>query len=42
VKFHDLVTVFLNGSGGIEHTINEAGTPTVGVFGTSNVVSYPA
>jgi hypothetical protein len=42
VTFHDLVTVFLNGSGGIEHTINEAGTPTVGVFGTSNVVNYPA
>jgi hypothetical protein len=42
VVFHDMVTVFLNGSGGIEHTINEAGTATVGSFGTSYVVRYPA
>lgn len=42
VVFHDAVTVFLNGSGGIEHTINDAGTATVGVFGTSYVVKYPA
>jgi hypothetical protein len=41
VRFHDLITVFLNGSGGIEHTINDAGTPCVGSFSTSNVVSYP-
>jgi hypothetical protein len=41
VQFHDMVTVFLSGSGGIEHTINDAGTPVVGSFGTSNVVSYP-
>ncbi|MEV4754888.1 adenylyl cyclase [Micromonospora sp. NPDC049559] len=41
VRFHDMVTVFLNGSGGIERTINEAGVPVVGSYGTSNVVSYP-
>ena len=41
VKFHDAVTVFLNGSGGIEHTINEAGVPEIGVFGTSYVTTYP-
>jgi predicted oxidoreductase len=41
VQFHDMVTVFLSGNGGIEHTINDAGTPVVGSFGTSNVVSYP-
>lgn len=41
VRFHNMVTVFLNGSGGIERTINEAGTPVVGSYGTSNVVSYP-
>ena len=41
VQFHDMVTVFLSGSGGIEHTINDAGTPVVGSFGTSNVISYP-
>ena len=42
VVLHDAVTVFLNGSGGIEHTINEAGTPLIGAFGTSYVVRYPA
>ncbi|HEY9481405.1 MAG TPA: adenylyl cyclase [Micromonosporaceae bacterium] len=41
VQFHDMVTVFLSGNGGIERTINDAGTPVVGSFGTSNVVSYP-
>lgn len=41
VRFHNMVTVFLNGSGGIERTINEAGTPVVGSYGTSNVISYP-
>jgi hypothetical protein len=41
VRFHNMVTVFLNGSGGIERTINEAGTPVVSSFGTSTVVSYP-
>ena len=40
-KFHNMVTVFLDGSGGIERTINEAGTPVVGSYGTSTVVSYP-
>jgi hypothetical protein len=42
VKFHDMVSVFLTGSGGIEHTINDAGVPEVGVFGTSYVTAYPA
>jgi hypothetical protein len=41
VRFHNMVTVFLNGSGGIERTINEAGTPVIGSYGTSTVVSYP-
>jgi hypothetical protein len=41
VKFHNMVTVFLNGSGGIERTINDAGTPVIGSYGTSNVISYP-
>lgn len=41
VRFHNLVTVFLDGSGGIERTINDAGTPVVGSYGTSTVVSYP-
>jgi hypothetical protein len=41
VRVHDAVTVFLDGSGGIERTVNEAGTPVVGSYGTSPVVSYP-
>ncbi|MEV6862797.1 hypothetical protein AB0M44_17580 [Streptosporangium subroseum] len=40
VNFHNMVTVFLDGSGGIERTINEAGTPVVGSYGTSTIVSY--
>ena len=42
VVLHDMVTVFLNGSGGIEHTINDVGTPLIGSFGTSYVIRYPA
>jgi hypothetical protein len=42
VVLHDMVTVFLNGSGGIEHTVNDAGTATIGEFGTSFVTKYPA
>ena len=42
VVLHDMVTVFLNGSGGIERTINDVGTPLIGAFGTSYVVRYPA
>ncbi|MBM0236559.1 adenylyl cyclase [Micromonospora sp. ATA32] len=41
VRFHDMVTVFLDGEGGIERTVNEVGTPVVGSYGTSTVVSYP-
>jgi hypothetical protein len=36
-----MITVFLDGSGGIERTINDAGTPVVGSFGTSALVGYP-
>ncbi|MGN9805577.1 adenylyl cyclase [Micromonospora sp. L32] len=41
VRFHNMVTVFLDGSGGIERTVNEVGTPVVGSYGTSPVISYP-
>lgn len=43
VQFHSLVTVFLNGDGGIDHVINDTGAPVFN-FTTnqvSNVVSYP-
>ncbi len=42
VQFHDLLTVFLNGSGGIESVINGTGAPVSSSFGgPSDVVSYP-
>jgi hypothetical protein len=42
VKFHDLLTVFLNGSGGIQSVINGTGAAVSPSFGgPSDVVSYP-
>ncbi|RAG83857.1 hypothetical protein DN069_19810 [Streptacidiphilus pinicola] len=42
VQFHDLLTVFLNGSGGIDSVINGTGAAVSSTFGgPSDVVSYP-
>jgi hypothetical protein len=42
VAFHDLLTVFLNGSGGIQTVINGTGAAVSSSFGgPSDVVSYP-
>ncbi|MFD0331435.1 hypothetical protein ACFQZC_33070 [Streptacidiphilus monticola] len=42
VQFHDLLTVFLNGSGGIDSVINGTGAAVSSSFGgPSDVVSYP-
>jgi hypothetical protein len=42
VQFHDILTVFLNGSGGIESVINGIGTAVSSSFGgPSDVVTYP-
>jgi hypothetical protein len=42
VQFHDLLTVFLNGSGGIDSVINGTGDPVLsGSSGQSDVVTYP-
>jgi hypothetical protein len=42
VGFHDLLTVFLNGSGGIDSVINGTGAAVNSSFGgPSDVVSYP-
>jgi hypothetical protein len=42
VQFHDLLTVFLNGNGGIQTVINGTGAPVDSTFGgPSDVVSYP-
>jgi hypothetical protein len=43
VGFHDLLTVFLSGSGGIESVINGTGAAVNSSFGgPSDVVSYPS
>jgi hypothetical protein len=42
VQFHDLLTVFLNGSGGLQSVINGTGAAvSAGFGGPSDVVSYP-
>ncbi|HWG02880.1 MAG TPA: hypothetical protein VG164_13665 [Trebonia sp.] len=42
VKFHDILTVFLNGSGGIQSVINGTGAAVSSSFGgPSDVVTYP-
>ncbi|GAA2739040.1 discoidin domain-containing protein [Kitasatospora cinereorecta] len=42
VQFHDLLTVFLNGSGGIDSVVNGVGAAVNSGFGgPSDVVSYP-
>ena len=42
VQFHDLLTVFLNGAGGIHSVINGTGAAVSTSFGgPSDIVSYP-
>jgi hypothetical protein len=42
VQFHDLLTVFLNGSGGIQSVIDGTGAAVDSAFGgPSDIVSYP-
>jgi hypothetical protein len=41
VKFHDLVTVYLTGWGGIDHVINETGAAVNSSNQVTNIVSYP-
>jgi hypothetical protein len=42
VRFHDLLTVSLNGAGTIDHVINDTGAPVTPTYqGPSTVVSYP-
>jgi len=36
-----MTSVFLNGSGGIEHVVNDVGAPAVGSFASPQVVAYP-
>jgi hypothetical protein len=41
VQLHDILTVLLNGSGGIENVVNNTGGPTVTPGTPVDVVSYP-
>jgi hypothetical protein len=41
VRFRSMTSVFLNGSGGINHVINETGAPAVGSFAAPQVIAYP-
>ncbi|HEU4726584.1 MAG TPA: hypothetical protein VFT22_01800 [Kofleriaceae bacterium] len=41
VKLHDLLTVFLNANGGIDHVVNTTGAPVNATNQVTNLVSYP-
>ena len=41
VMLHDILTVFLNGSGGIDHVINDTGAAVDATNQVVNLVSYP-
>jgi hypothetical protein len=41
VKLHDILTVFLNGFGGIDHVVNDTGAAVHSTNQVTNVVSYP-
>jgi len=41
VKLHDILTVFLTGSGGIDHVVNDTGAAVNAQNQVSNVVAYP-
>ncbi len=41
VRFESMTSVFLNGTGGINHIINDAGGPAVGSFASPQLASYP-
>ncbi|WP_369369702.1 adenylyl cyclase [Promicromonospora sp. Populi] len=41
VRFRSMTSVFLNGSGGLNHVINNTGAPAVGSFASPQVIAYP-
>jgi len=41
VKLHDILTVFLNGAGGIDHVINDTGAAVNSTNQITNIVRYP-
>jgi hypothetical protein len=41
VKLHDILSVFLNANGGIDHVVNDTGAPVNSTNQVTNVVSFP-
>jgi len=41
VRLHDILTVFLNGLGGIDHVVNDTGAAVNAANQITNIVSYP-
>ncbi len=41
VKLHDILTVFLNGNGGIDHVVNDTRAAVDATNQETNLVSYP-
>jgi hypothetical protein len=41
VRLHDILSVFLNGNGGIDHVVNDIGGPVNSGNQVTNVVSAP-
>jgi hypothetical protein len=41
VKLHDILSVFLNGFGGIDHVVNDTGAAVSSTNQVTNVVTYP-
>jgi hypothetical protein len=41
VKLHDILSVFLNANGGIDHVVNDTGAAVSSTNQVTNVVSYP-
>jgi hypothetical protein len=41
VKLHDILTVFLNGNGGIDHVVNDTGAAVDASNQVVNIVNYP-
>ena len=41
VQLHDILTVFLNGSGGIDHVVNDTGAAVNSTNQVTNIVNYP-
>ena len=41
VELHDILTVFLNGSGGIDHVVNNTGAAVNSTNQVTNIVDYP-